>query len=1354
MSLIVPRRARSTAADGRDAERWLEDWRDRFAYVLLGDPGSGKTECMKAEAAAAGVRPIPAALIQEGLAPQVNADEILFIDAVDEVRGSGGHGSDVLGAIGRYLRANGSPRFRLACREADWHGEADRQLIASVAPRGELEVLHLLPLSDEDIRSLVQASADRVPDALSFEQEARRQGVYELLRNPLLLDLMVDAVAENGRWPETRAAVYEAACRRLAEERSVAHRRRSALQPGLIDAILADAGSLCAILLLSASGAIGRAGGAAGQVIDLNALPPELALQDPERVIASKVFTVEGDLARPRHRTIAEYLGARAIAQRVNDGLPLSRVLALMQGHDGVPVEALRGLCAWLAVHLPGAGREHLLRLDPVGFIVNGDAAALTHAERLLMLEALSASAAQNRWFRSAAWIDHPFGPLATPDMAAIYEEKLSDPDRSGEHQAYVDCLLDALKNAPEPMPALCPALVRWVEDGRAFEGLRVTAYDAWLRHCPVERRGDQLLAWLQALESGSMDDPADRLLGRVLCDAYPEFIQTEVLRFFRPKRNSRLIGEFSRFWRDAFIKQTPNELLPALGDAWVVKFPEGTPGHWAIDADKASYALLSALLESHGDAAPAERLYRWLGIGIDQFFSTSNTQAKLAEPVCRWLQARPETMKKVAAIGFPDQELNVHGNRMFSRSEARLRNATKPSDWIRWNMVLASDSGDPDFVEWVVVRAAAAAVEAPQGLDAPAADEVARWVATLTTRHPNAEIWLQQAWTMPLDDWRADDRQRQARYLAEQEHARKLRRKGFVPQIESWPTTPLPPQTLHAIALAHEKQYLDIRGETPEQRVADLLGAEPAEVEKALQALDETLTRDDLPTVEAILELEAKHKEHHLRAPALLAANRASGACERAWQAWSPELQRRLVAFWLTYGAGEEPTWFKALAAELPDLVAPILVRYAHGKLRRKGPQAITGLRSLTHDHDRRVLAQRVLPELLEAFPLRAHEAARGELNRSLLTGLHLLPRERALDIVHRRLALASLDTGQRMAWLVALLPYEPAAAARLVKEVGRHPRRVTILGEALREQGTLGNPVDPMPAACVQQLIGLLAPLTPHDPNWRGGLVTDDRAREDTVRALLGNLGTNPAPVAGAALQGLLSGEALGTWRTMAEYQLQAQRRLLREASFTAAKPEDVARVLCQGRPAHIADLQALVVDHLRSIESELRGDPAFQLRRFWQDDGRPRDEEDCRDILLTLLRPRLERQQVDLQPESRAAAAKRMDLRATAWSPSTGRFSLPVEAKKDNHREVWTAWRTQLQALYAIDPSAAGRGLYLVFWFGVDPRPSPEGRRPQSAADLETLLKARLRESDRPQLAVTVMDLSWPAAARRAG
>ncbi|CAN5892171.1 hypothetical protein BH11PSE8_BH11PSE8_28530 [soil metagenome] len=1352
MTHIVARRATSTNATDRDESRWLKDWRYAPAYVLLGDPGSGKTQSLRTEADAVGGVQIPAARIQAGLADHASPDDIVFIDAVDEVRGSGAQGSDVLGAVGRFLRASGSPRFRIACREADWRGEADRQLINSVAPGGELRVLHLDPMSDDDIRAIAAHSADLTSDVDAFLQEAIKHSVYDLLRNPLLLELMIGAVAADGQWPRTRTEVYEAACKRLAVEHSEAHRVPTALQPGLIETILADAGTLYAILLLSGRAAISRTGANAPHAVDLNALPQELALTDAARAIRSKVFTVEGPLVMPRHRTIAEFLGARALAKRVaDDGLPLSRVLALMQGHDGIPVEAMRGLCAWLTVHLRGAARQQMLRLDPVGFIVNGDAAALSHAERLLVIEALSASAAQNRWFRSGAWIDHPFGPLATPDMADVYAQELGNPDRTPERQVFIDCLLDALKNAPEPIPELCAPLARWVADANASDGLRATAYDAWLRHCAPERRGEQLTEWLRAIEDDSFEDDDDRLLGPVLRTAYPDIIGTGVLRFFRPKRTSGVVSEFSDFWDRDFIQQTPAALLPALGDAWAQRFPDGIPHEWSLDGAKTAHALLSALLESHGDAATAERLYQWLGIGLDEYGMESARQ-KSAEPIALWLQARPEKMKEVAAFSYPRQKVNDQGRRIFWLAEARLHNATRPADWIRWNMSLAANSEGPDFVQWLVGLAASAAMDPPHAFDAPTMDDVCDWVSALAHRYPDAETWLREAWTVSLEDWRAASFRSNNRYRAEREHAREQRRKNSAPHIEALPAKPLPPRMLHNMAMAYEKRFIDFVGDTPEERVAEFVGGGLDSASKALQALDQTLARDDLPTVEEIMDLESKGQEHFLRMPALLAADRACKNSAEAWKAWSAELQQRLTAFWLTYGAGEEPGWFKSLCAAAPELVATILIPYAQRKLRRKGPQAITALWFLTRDDSRRELALRVLPELLEMFPSRAYEEARNELNRSLLSGLCLLPRHQALDILHRKLMLKGLDTGQRISWLVALLPYEPEAAPQLVEAVGQHPRRVAILGKALVDQRTLGGQTDPMPATCVQQLIELLAPLTRSGPDLAGDRASDERQREEVVQALLANLGSNSSAEAGDALQNLLSGTSLGSWRSVAEYQLQAQKRLFREASFTSASPDDVARLLCNGPPANVTDLLALLFDHIQGIERKLRGDPAFQLRQFWKDDGTPRSEEDCRDQLLAMLQPRLEAQKVDLQPESLAAAAKRMDMRAAAFSSSGRRLSLPVEAKRDAHREVWIAWRDQLKALYAIDPTAQGFGLYLVFWFGVKCTPSPEGYRPLSASDMENHIRARLPEADRSKLRVLVMDLSWPETARR--
>lgn len=99
------------------------------------------------------------------------------------------------------------------------------------------------------------------------------------------------------------------------------------------------------------------------------------------------------------------------------------------------------------------------------------------------------------------------------------------------------------------------------------------------------------------------------------------------------------------------------------------------------------------------------------------------------------------------------------------------------------------------------------------------------------------------------------------------------------------------------------------------------------------------------------------------------------------------------------------------------------------------------------------------------------------------------------------------------------------------------------------------------------------------------------------------------------------------------------------------------------------------------------------------------------------------------------------------------STGRrLTVPVEAKKDDHRGLWTAWRTQLQALYTIDPAARGYGIYLVFWFGHESMPAPGGTSVHSAADLALRLSTQLDSTEAEFLTVHVMDLSWPSSAKR--
>ena len=209
----------------------------------------------------------------------------------------------------------------------------------------------------------------------------------------------------------------------------------------------------------------------------------------------------------------------------------------------------------------------------------------------------------------------------------------------------------------------------------------------------------------------------------------------------------------------------------------------------------------------------------------------------------------------------------------------------------------------------------------------------------------------------------------------------------------------------------------------------------------------------------------------------------------------------------------------------------------------------------------------------------------------------------------------------------------------------------------------------------------------------------------------------------------------------------------RLVRSAGFTHPSGAQVAAVLANRAPANAADLAALMVDQLHGLVKRLRGSETSGLRLFWQPDGaganQAKSENDCRDVLMERLSDRLLQLNVSLEREPSAAFEKRPDMRASAVV-SGQRVRVPIEIKKDSHRHLWTAWRDQLDRLYAIDPAARGSGIYLVLWFGLNPRPTPEGDKPSGAKRLEELLDERMSAEGRHRLKVLVLDLSWPETA----
>ena len=393
MNMIVPRTCTEILAGDEDQHREkesrpLEAFQDAPAYVLLGDPGAGKTTAFEVECEALGENAYSRVITADEFLtydvsdlPSEWREKTLFIDGLDEVR-AGSQGESAFREIRKFLRALGKQRFRLSCRQADWLGPNDQERLESVSPDSKVTVLRLDPLTVSDVEKILNARSD-IPNAHTFIEIAKEKGVDGLLANPLSLDMLAKAVASGRGWPESRTETFEMACREIVDGH---HKGRKEL----LDA----AGRLCAVQLIS---------GAAGYTLhgQANEEYPALDQCDSDSLEmlhyarATKLFKgVSDNRFSPFHRHIAEFLGARHLAGVINSGLPARRIIALIVGEDGTVVTEMRGLSAWLAAHSKDA-RADLIKRDPIGVGLYGDIREFSADEKRALLKCLNREASR-----------------------------------------------------------------------------------------------------------------------------------------------------------------------------------------------------------------------------------------------------------------------------------------------------------------------------------------------------------------------------------------------------------------------------------------------------------------------------------------------------------------------------------------------------------------------------------------------------------------------------------------------------------------------------------------------------------------------------------------------------------------------------------------------------------------------------------------------------------------------------------------------------------------------------------------------------------------------------------------------
>ena len=1352
----------------------LADWRDASAYVLLGEPGSGKTTAfeMECDADPEGSERVSARDFTEldlRSHPEWSG-KTLFIDGLDEIRTASSNWRRPLDSIRKRLDALGHPRFRLSCRAGEWLGEDDAAALRRLGSYRELVVLRLDPLDEAEMRTLLEKSVGQ-SRADEFMNAAREHDLLGFLQHPLNLDLLLEAGIENSGIT-SRRGLFEAATRAMIREKNPAHRaaRRGTPHPSET-ALLNASGRLCALSLLTdAPGwSVEPAEPTPGypSLREIENTDSSIVAEELDGALRTRLFgmTPAGRFA-PMHREVAEFLAGRFLGGQVERcNVSSARPRALMAGGDGAPAPSLRGLAAWIAVHSPKS-RPSLIRDDPVGVAIYGDPSEFTsHDQRRLVSNLRDRAREIDIW----RWPPVALPSLATPGALPIVRDMISAPERDDATQSLVYLALRAIAQAdgssiPRDLRAL---LLGVVTDERWWPGTRAGALKAWVRCASDDgRHVDEALRLLNAIRDHDIEDPRGSLTGVLLGYLYPGRVTPEGIWHYARSYPPDPVGSGHReFWLYDLPRRSEKEGRLAEVLDGLCRWLDGQPHDIDDSCTRDGVVkMLARALEQHGEEIETERLYSWLAVAMPWMPTESDLDLStriglhfgVAPPedirskTDSWLRNRPSTQKALILEIVRRQD----DHDIIFPTESFLSTGSLTVDDVLAGASVA------DFAPWFLEQAVSLSESRPQlacymlrrtGVAAPPLADPPDHLDEVRTRisgHSPLEEYLESL-LAPIPPPKPQHP------LARD---RRHKRQEWIDWVRQHADTlgggEGPPRVYHDIARAYLRVNIWVRGDTPEERIGSLFLGDEELSRVALDGLRRVTRRSDLPTLDDLIGVDEDGRVSYFVLPLLAALEEEERmAGEDRARLEGDALQRALGSLFFARGRDiSDPAWYRRALRCDADEVADAFVKVYRARIRRSSG-VDQHLHALTRAESHAEVARLALTRLLKSFPAKATADQVFFLDYLIPAALEHVDRDELASIVHRKLGLSSLRIGHRIRWLAAgMLLGDPLLAEQLHSFLADGPDARVREFAAFLGVPTISKRVGTLSARSLAMLArrlgGYFDPLSGGVPRYMSREVDDALHTGGLIRVALGALSNLPSPEATELLQALLDDEDLAAWREPIAEALDAQWVVRLDAEFEPPTIRGVLGILNDGRPASAADLAALTVDRIVAIGEQVRDCDTDVWRHFWSEGkhGKPKTpkiEPSCQLALLAALRPQMP-ERVRVEPEVRHAGDRRADLQVSFCD-----FAVPAETKMSSSRDLWTGVADQLIPRYTRDPRSGGYGIYVVFWHGPEhaKRPSPKGRPPRTAVELQRRLTEQLATEDQRKVAVVVLDVSPP-------
>lgn len=1370
----------------------LHDFISERGYVLLGEPGMGKSTAFELEANRVDALPPVPARRFISRSPECHPEwrkGPLFIDGLDEVRAGSGDPRTAVDRIVARLEDLGTPHFRISCRAGSWLGPGDLKEFRSLVDDDNIPVLQLDPITLEDVRQIVSRQGG---NADTFVIEAIDHRMEAFLRNPQLLGILLESANSEG-WPDNPGSAFEKACRKLTREQNSEHKdARSNLARSSPEAVLRAAGELCALSLIAGKTGWTVAGADSPEALPLREMESE-HIPSHHAALDSSLFAGSSRCRAPIHRLLAEYLGARYLDERIRarSGVSVRRALALLLGHDGKPLPDLRGLAAWLAA-LNRQARPMLIRTDPVAVAFNGDASSFTPRERRELLERLERSINLMHTWPSAAAL----GALAGYRGRSALWELTDASERSERRQMLIYLLLSGLAGMqPRAGSRTSPEassdddrgkLLRIARDFTWQSDIRCLALRALSRVLTgSSHRGATLRELLEEIQEKRLSDQAYDLRGTLLALLYPGELQpAEVWNYLAAPAASGY-GPYQKFWA-ALVDRSEEEQIRELLDALCTRASDVMPKLEGQRLEGTALDLLAKGLESFGDELSIGELYRWFelvefDLQLSKLTPATSRHRLRAAPspgadasIRGWLGERPAVQRALIERGLLALKSDIGAVLLSKTIGLKFVGKDAPAGFRSWCLARAAElsATHQDVAEelaWWSVRQ-------QEGWGAPLSDDIVaravEGVAGLRAWNARRLAGRDQSERMEAE-WKKSQAEFLQPFLQEQQERVDQIRRHATELAEGR----CPPALLHELASVYFDGLAEEGpGHGPRAHLANELDRDESLVQAALSGFRSLLSRDDLPDLEQIADLHESGELSYFALPYLAGAEEEEAATGDALGRLGERGMRRALGFYFAtdvprqryrpgivlLGLGSErPPWYLRALNDHPEAVADALVAMHGAGVRTKAPPDWYQFDlAFNRAYDRvRPLAVR---RMFTPFPTRCSKPQLESLRLVLWSALDTcgMADGELQDLVMGRLQRTGMDVGQRALWLSAGLFVArdsclPRLADFLAAGAGARVRHVIgfLAPEDRRQRFALN--VGDWHAQEAEQLIRELGSRVsrfeaPKGPSWYGDEQLAGMNFQPLIASWAQALSGSAGEDAARALDSLVSDPELVAWKPELARAQESQAGRRRAATRQELTLAQIQHVLRGGPPASAADLAALTVDCLEQLAERIRNGPTSDWRQYWHRDRKsgkpiaPQNENDCRDALLSDLEEMLSRHEISALAEGRYADDRRADIRV---SHGPG-LAIPIEIKKNSHHAIWRAITEQLAAKYARDPRSGGYGIYLVLWFGAGPTHmrvvSPRGDVPGSPEELKRLLEAQLPPALTETIHVVVIDV----------